>query len=246
MKSLAIAATAAAASMFVHYANAQAGDANSASPLGFTSYCDTNICPAGPYQNECPLCYTLDYYNNDYNQVIATCLQCYCFNSNEELQGGSTMRDSQNCASIGTDDNGNLVCNTSALRSGKHKSHKKSKKGSASDAVATAAPTVANQSGSGPVTFNFNCAAGTCPSGSYQNYCPRCTVDTNPDDGSTEPSIQCLCFNKEGVMDLGLSTMWNFDKCPEIDVSVGGKLSCPGASSSAGVTIYVTVEGKGN
>jgi len=205
------------------------------SPQGFVFDCDHDVCPDGPYQQVCPQCDDIEYPEDN-----ASALQCYCFDSNKQLQGGSTIRDSQNCNVISADDTGALVCtiNSGKLRKGKKNKVSKSKNDVATTESATAAPTVP----SGNVVhvdFNFNCVGGTCPDGEYQQFCPRCVVNTDstpPND--PDNSISCNCFNTNGQMLLRTSTMWNFDKCPEIVVSAGGELSCKGATRKDGIRTY--------
>jgi len=169
------------------------------------------------------------------------------FDSSKLLQTVSTVRDAQNCESISAGDDGALVCTASSgsgsLRGGKGKGKGKGRRELASAAptphfLQTASPTVGN----GPVhvDFVFNCAAGTCPSGPYQQFCPRCEVNTDSTTPGNDPSdsISCLCFNDNGQMLLRTSTMWSFEKCPKIETSIGGSLECPSAPKGSGIRTY--------
>jgi hypothetical protein len=209
------------------------------SSQGFIFACDSNTCPKGAYQDSCPQCFELDYGGG------VTVLQCYCFDASELLQGGSTLKDSQTCASISTDDTGALVCSSGSgsLRGGKH--HKSVDADVAAvataaptpDFIATASPTTG--SGSVLVDFEFNCVGGTCPDGQYQKFCPRCVINTDssaPND--PEDSISCLCFNYNGEMLLRTSTMWGYENCPKITADFGGVLTCEGAGKNSGVHVY--------
>jgi len=165
----------------------------------------------------------------------------HVFDSNKQLQAVSTMQDAQTCSAIAASDAGALVCSSSGSLRGK----KGGKRGldAATQAptphfLETASPTVGN----GPVVvdFVFNCAAGTCPDGEYQKFCPRCDVNTDSTTPGNDPqdSISCLCFNYNGQMLLRTSTMWGFDNCPAITTDFGGVLQCPGATRSSGITVY--------
>jgi hypothetical protein len=222
---------------------AQSGSVTRA-PQGFIFDCDTNVCPTGPYQDLCPQCDDLDYLNG------ANALQCLCFDSNKMLQGGSTIRDAQNCGSISADSTGALVCNSGSgsLRGDKH-NHKGGANSASSSAaaIATAAPTpdfIATASpttGSGPVLvdFVFNCVGGTCPDGQYQQFCPRCVINTDS-AALNDPadSISCSCFNYNGEMLLRTSTMWSYEECPKITSDFGGVLTCVGAKKNSPVRVY--------
>jgi len=208
------------------------------STQGFIFDCDGVSCVDGPYQDKCPQCDDLQYGGG------INVLQCSCFDSSKLLQAVSTVQDAQNCASISASASGALVCNAGSLR-GKGKGKGKGKRDL--DAVTaaptphflqTASPTVGN----GPVhvDFVFNCAAGTCPSGPYQQFCPRCEVNTDSTTPGNDPrdSLSCLCFNDNGQMLLRTSTMWGFEACPSISTSIGGTLQCPGAPRKSGITTY--------
>jgi len=206
------------------------------SPQGFIFDCDTNTCPDGPYQDLCPQCDDLLY------SSTTNALQCVCFDQNKMLQAGSTIRDAQNCGSITADSTGALACGSASGSSSKKKGNKKGRALDASHAPAgeflhTAQPTVG--SGNFYVDFNFNCVDGTCPPGQYQKFCPRCVInnDSSPPN-DPENSMTCLCFNANGQMLLRASTMWGYDKCPTIYVSVGGQLHCDGAGQASGVRTY--------
>jgi len=203
-------------------------------PQGFIFDCDTNTCPDGSYQDVCPQCDDLLY------SSTTNALQCVCFDQNKQLQAGSTLRDAQNCASITADSTGTLVCGAETGSSGKKKKGRvldSASQAPAPDFLQTAQPTFG--SGNFYVDFNFNCVGGTCPSGQYQKFCPRCVINTDstaPND--PEDSITCLCFNANGQMLLRASTMWGYEKCPNIYVSVGGQLHCDGAGQASGVRTY--------
>jgi len=207
-------------------------------PQGFIFDCDSNTCPEGSYQDLCPQCFDLLY------SQTTNAIQCLCFDENKLLQVGGTVRDAQNCASISADSTGALVCGSDGASSGKKKKGKKW--GRALDAT-TPAPTpqfLRTESPSvGPgnfyVDFTFNCVGGTCPSGQYQQFCPRCIINTDstpPND--PEDSMTCNCFNANGQMLLGASTIWGYENCPDIYVSVGGQIHCNGAGEAQGVRIY--------
>jgi len=220
-------------------------------PQGFIFDCDAISCPSGSYQDLCPQCDDLQYGGG------VNVLQCSCFDSSKQLQAVSTVQDAQNCNSISASDSGALVCGSgnASLRGKKHHKHQNSEKADGVDItaaptqegatvaptpqfIATASPTI----GSGPVMvdFVFNCAAGNCPNGEYQQFCPRCEVNTDSTTPGNDPqdSISCLCFNYNGQMLLRTSTMWGFEKCPKITVDFGGILQCPGAKRNSGITVY--------
>jgi len=211
------------------------------SSQGFIFDCESIQCPDGPYQELCPKCDNLQYDSG------ATATQCYCFDSQKMLQDATTIRDSQTCDTITVDSTGVLVCNTAgSLR--KHKKHHHHGNAKITDSVATSAPTpqfIATKSptfGSGPihVDFVFNCASGTCPDGSYQQFCPLCSVNTDSTTPGNDPedSLSCECFNANGQMLLGTSTMWGFEACPKIVVDFGGELQCIGAGKNSGIRTY--------
>jgi len=210
------------------------------SPQGFIFDCDNDVCVAGPYQSQCPVCDDFEYDDG------ASAIQCNCFDSNNVLQDVTTMRDSNQCSSIAADTTGALYCSGAVATGGK-----KIRGGGKAVVTApttntpaptpqflqTASPTVGN--GPALVDFTFNCVGGTCPSGAYQQFCPRCTINTD----STPPndpfdSITCLCFNNNGQMLLRASTMWNYEACPKIVTSSGGQLACQGAPKGANIRIY--------
>jgi len=223
-------------------------NAQTRSPQGFIFDCDSVSCPNGPYQNLCPQCDNLEYGNG------ASVIQCACFDSTNTLQAFSTIRDSQTCASISADSTGTLVCDQSGSLRGKKKKHGNNVEDvvesegtpapGPSDTAAptphflqTASPTV----GSGPVhvDFTFSCVGGTCPSGQYQEFCPRCVIDTDstPPNDSAD-SMTCQCFNANGQMLLRESVMWNYESCPKIVADFGGQLGCVGAGKNSGVHVY--------
>jgi len=210
------------------------------SSQGFIFDCDNDVCPDGPYQDVCPQCDDFDYDSG------ASAIQCSCFDSQKVLQDVSTIRDSQTCDTISADSTGTLVCNKAgSLRKHKRKHNKDkiaaddgSTPAPTPDYIATASPTI----GSGPVhvDFKFNCVEGKCPTGQYQTFCPRCSVNTDSSTPGNDPedSISCLCFNANGQMLLRTSTMWNFEACPKIVVDSGGELECVGAPRGAKIRTY--------
>jgi len=206
------------------------------SPQGFIFDCDSNTCPEGTYQDLCPQCFDLVY------TQTTNAIQCVCFDENKLLQEGSTIRDAQNCDSITADSTGTLVCGSDSGLSDKKKKKKGRALGASTPAptpqfLRTASPSVGP--GNFYVDFAFNCVGGTCPSGQYQQFCPRCVINqdsTSPND--PEDSMTCLCFNANGQMLLGASTMWGYENCPKIYVSIGGQLHCDGAGGAQGVRTY--------
>jgi len=204
--------------------------------------CDNGLCQTGPYQDLCPQCDDLEYGGG------ISAIQCMCFDSQKMLQSTTTISDSQTCSTISADSTGTLICNKSSKSNeGKHNKGRRELVYVKSN-DATAAPTpqfLRTESPSvGPgdfhVDFVFNCAAGTCPDGPYQTFCPRCTVNTDSTTPGNDPenSISCECFNRNGQMLLRTATMWGFDKCPSIQTSLGGSLICVGAGKNSGIRTY--------
>jgi len=209
-------------------------DAQVRSPTGFIFDCDGVSCLPGTYQDVCPQCDDLQYGEG------VNVLQCSCFDSDKSLQAVSTVQDAQNCASVTASHTGSLVCNQ-PVSTKKHKPKRDLDSvtaGPTPEFLQTASPTV----GSGPVLvdFVFNCFEGSCPTGPYQQFCPRCSVNTDSTTPGNSPqdSLSCLCFNDNGQMLLRTSTMWGFEACPSISTSIGGTLQCLGAGRKSGITTY--------
>jgi len=180
-----------------------------ASPQGFNFVCAQGVCPSGSYQNQCPQCGVLT------NEDGTSTLQCYCFDSSDVLHDVSNIQDFGQCTSIDVT-NGQISCGGSSALQKTIRNRLNKKK-------VTSPPAT---SGSTYVKFTFSCEAGSCPSGSYQQFCPLCSQNSGAN------TLTCKCFSSKGYMNPQINVMYTVSQCTTIATQSTGLLVC---SSNTGI-----------
>jgi len=180
----------------------------STSPSGFSFVCSDGSCPQGGYQDYCPQCWLFSYDDS------SSSLSCFCFDSSKKLQAATTIS-TGGCDAFVAGSDGKLECSTTGALQTVIKSNLSKKKKTAPPTIA-AGDVVA-------VDFTFNCAAGNCPAGLYQKYCPRCWVSGT--------DLSCKCFTASGSMRTGNSILFKFAACTGgATTNDDGEFICPSKS----------------